>query len=173
MIASLSCRPLMFGACLAGGLLAALPASAQSVRLLGDYNAWSAYTTGEGASKMCFAMTRPTSTEPTPDGMGDAYVYVTHRQGEGVRSEFNLVAGYSFATDSRATASVSGASFALFTSGDSAWVDDMGQSEALVAAVRAGNTLVVEGTTERGIRVRQSFSLAGATAAGRAIDAEC
>jgi acetyl-CoA acetyltransferase len=40
-------------------------------------------------------------------------------------------------------------------------------------AIRAGSTMTVEGTTERGIKVRQVFSLSGATAASRSIDAAC
>ena len=36
--------------------------------------------------------------------------------------------------------------------------------------MRAGSTVVVEGTTDKGILVTETFSLSGATAASRAID---
>ena len=47
------------GACLS-------PALGQSVRILGEHNAWSAYATTESAGQICFVLSRPTATEPTP-----------------------------------------------------------------------------------------------------------
>jgi hypothetical protein len=146
---------------------------AQSVRLLGDFRDWSAYATSDDAGRLCFAMTRPVTTEPEPDGYGDAYLYVTHRPGEGIRAEFNLVAGYELQPDSTARVSVGGNSYALFTQGDAAWLEDPSQSGDLAGNIRAGSSLTVEATSARGIKVRQEFSLSGATAAQRAIDSEC
>ena len=39
--------------------------------------------------------------------------------------------------------------------------------------MRAGTTLVIQGTTDKGILVTETFSLCGATAASRAIDSGC
>ena len=39
--------------------------------------------------------------------------------------------------------------------------------------IRAGSTLTIEGTSDKGIKVVETFSLAGATAASKAIDGEC
>lgn len=153
--------------------LAGFPAAAQSVQLLGDHNAWSAYTTTQASGKICFAMSRPTATDPLPDGYQDAYFYISHRVGEGVRAEINLVSGYPFAADAPASLSVGEQRFALYTAGDSAWLADESQSAAVNQAIRAGATMVIEGQSESGVRVRQTFSLTGATAATRAIDAEC
>jgi len=157
------------------GLVLAAPGSAwaQTVRLLGDFNDWSSYATSEGAGAVCFALTQPSEVEPEPEGYTQGYLYVTHRPGEGVRNEINLVAGFDFAADSMATISVGSQSFSLFTQGDAAWLDDPAQSESLAAAIRAGSTLRVEATTAAGIRVTQTFSLSGATAASQAIGAEC
>ena len=152
---------------------ATLPASAQSARVLGDFRDWSSYAADDGSGTICFAMSRPKSTEPTPAGFGDAYLYVTDRPGESVAGEFNVVAGYTFQTGSRATANVGGQEFALFTQGDAAWLDDAGQAANLAAAIRAGSTLVVTGTTADGTSVTQSYSLSGATAAQQAVGAEC
>ena len=154
-------------------LAAILPAQAQSARVLGDFRDWSSYAADDGSGSICFPMSRPSSTEPTPDGMGDAYLYVTDRPGEDVAGEFNVVAGYTFQTGSLATASVGGQEFPLFTQGDAAWLDDSGQSAALAAAIRAGSSLTVEGVNAAGTQVIQNYSLSGATAAQQAIGAEC
>ena len=149
------------------------PAFAQSVRVIGDFNAWSAYSASEGAGALCFVVSKPTQVTPTPDGYTETWLYLTSRPTEGVRNEFNLVAGFNFAPDSAAAVTVGGQSFALFTQGDAAWLQDATQSENLAAAIRGGNTLTVEGTSDRGIRVTETFSLAGATAASRALADGC
>lgn len=148
-------------------------ASAQSVRLLGDFRDWSAYSAVEGSGNICFALTKPVEVAPTPDGFTAAYLYLTNRPAESVSSEFNLVAGFSFAPDTPATITVNGTPFDLFTEADAAWLLDPGRSEALASGMRAGSSLVVEGTSDKGIKIRETFSLSGATAASRAIDGEC
>jgi hypothetical protein len=155
------------------GVLCSLPAAAQSVRLIGDFRDWSAYATSEGAGALCFALSKPQDINPIPDGYTEAYLYLTNRPAESVANEFNLVAGYAFAPDSPATVTISGQSFDLFTENDAAWLLDPSQSDSLASAMRAGSELVVEGTSDKGIKIAQTFSLSGATAASRAIETDC
>jgi len=154
-------------------LTTAANAQAQGVRLLGDFRDWSSYATTEGAGALCFALSKPKSVEPTPDGYSQAYLYLTHRPSENIINELNLVAGFTFAPDTPATLSVGSQAFALFTENDAAWLQDPGQSDALASAIRAGSTLVIEGTSDKGIRITETFSLSGATAASKAIDTGC
>ncbi|WP_421952800.1 invasion associated locus B family protein [Pelagibacterium sp.] len=158
-------------AIVSGALLS--PALGQSVRILGEHNAWSAYATTESAGQICFVLSRPTATEPIPAGFTEAYFYITHRPAQAIRSEINLVAGYQFAPGSTATLTVGSQSFELFTQGDAAWMADPAQSGNAVQAIRAGSTMSVTGTSADGQSVRQSFSLSGATAAGRSMDGAC
>ena len=169
----MSHRPRLAALLLALGALASLPALAQSVRLIGDFRDWAAYATSEGAGALCFALSKPQDVNPIPDGYTEAYLYLTNRPAEGIRNEFNLVAGYGFAPDSPATVTVSGQAFELFTEGDAAWLLDPAQSDGLASAMRAGSSLVIEGTSDKGIRITQTFSLAGATAASRALESDC
>ncbi|WP_108396708.1 invasion associated locus B family protein [Devosia submarina] len=148
-------------------------ASAQQVRLLNESRAWSSYGANDASGKVCFAMSKPQSVSPTPDGYTQAYLYITNRPAENVASEFNLVAGFTFQPDSVATVSVGNQSFNLFTQNDAAWLDDAAQSAALASAIRAGSSLTVEGTTAAGIKVTQTYSLAGATAAQQSIEGDC
>jgi hypothetical protein len=151
-------------------VLLARAAQAPSVRLNGDDRDWSAYSASEGAGALCFALSKPTEVDPTPDGYTQAYVYLTNRPTESIRNEFNLVAGFSFAPDQPATVTVSGQSFELFTENDAAWLLDPAQGDNLAGAIRAGSTLQIDGTTAAGIKITQIFSLSGATAASRAIE---
>ncbi|MCP8882852.1 invasion associated locus B family protein [Devosia sp. XJ19-1] len=154
-------------------LAALVPAQAQSARVLGDFRDWSSFAADDGGGTICFAMTKPKTTEPTPEGYGDAYLYITNRPSEDVAAEFNVVAGYTFQTGSVATASVGGQDFALFTQNDAAWLDDSAQAANLAAAIRAGSTVTITGTSATGTKITQSYSLSGATAAQQAIGAEC
>ena len=90
-----------------------------------------------------------------------------------MRNELNLVAGYTFAADTPATVTVSGQTFELFTSKDAAWLLNPGQNDALASALRAGSEVVIEGTSDKGIKIAETFSLSGATAASRALEGEC
>lgn len=169
MIARQALCRLLAAAVLTGS---ALPAPAQSVRVLGEYTAWSAYATAQSVGQICFMLSRPTASEPRQDG-SDSYFYITHRPSEGVRSEISLVAGYVFAPQGAARLIVGADSFALVTEGDGAWLADPAQAETVVAAIRAGATMTVEALAASGQMVRQTFSLIGATAAGRAIAEAC
>lgn len=157
-------------ALVAGGTGLAL---AQSVRLIGDFRDWSSYAATEGGGDVCFALSKPKSVEPTPDGYTQAYLYLTNRPSENITNELNLVAGFTFAPDTPATLSVDGQVFPLYTEADAAWLEDPAQGDNLAGIIRAGSRLTIEGTTDKGIKVTETFSLSGATAASKAIDAEC
>ena len=143
------------------------------MQLLGTYKDWSAYSASEGAGAICFAMSKASAVTPQPDGYTQAYLYLTHRPAENVSNEINVVAGFDFAPDQPATLSVDGKSFDLFTQKDAAWLLDTKQNDTLAGALRAGTGVLVQGTTDKGINVSETFSLTGATAASHAIDTGC
>lgn len=146
---------------------------AQSVQSIGTFKDWSVYSASEGGGAVCFAMSKPSDVSPAPDGYTQAYLYLTHRPAENVSNELNLVAGFDFAPDQPATLTVGGKSFDLFTQKDAAWLLDPAQGDNLAGAMRAGQSLVIEGTSDKGILITETFSLSGATAASKAIDAGC
>ena len=145
-------------------------AMAQSVKLLGEFRDWTAYTATESTGPVCFALSKPTEVSPSPDEFTEAWLYLTNRPSESVRNELNLVAGFMFAPDTPATATVSGQTFELFTDKDAAWLLDPNQNDNLAGALRAGSSVVIEGTSDKGILIVETFSLSGATAASRAIE---
>lgn len=158
---------------LAGAVLLTSAAQAQGVKLIGDFRDWSSYSTTDGAGTLCFALSKPKSVTPTPPGYTQGYLYLSHRPTENIINELNIVAGFAFAPGAPATLSVGGQVFDLFTENDAAWLLNPGQGDALAAAIRAGSTLVIQGTSAQGVEVTETFSLSGATAASKAIDTEC
>jgi hypothetical protein len=158
---------------LATSLMLCGVAQAQQVRVLGEHRAWSSYSASDAGGALCFAVVKPDTISPRPDGYSQAYIYITNRPAEAIKTEFNLVAGFEFQPDSKATIDVGGQVFNLFTQNDAAWLDDKSQSAALATAIRAGSSMVVEGTNTAGIKITQTYSLSGATAAQQSINSNC
>ena len=137
--------------------------SAQSVRLLGDFRDWSAYATSDsGGQDLLRTVQADGDRTRSPTDYGQAYLYLTHRPAETrpqrVQPRRRLHLRPGFRKPSCRSAAMR---FALFTSDDAAWLLDPAQSDNVAGAMRAGTSLIVEGTNERGIKIRQTFSLLG------------
>lgn len=152
---------------------AGLAGPAAAVDQIGSYNDWSAYTDGKGKAQTCWMYSEPTKDEGNYSKRGRIYVLVTHRPGEGTTDQVQFTAGYPFKEGSAVQVAIDGKTFELFTNDDSAWARDSEGDKALVAAMRAGHTMTVVGTSSRGTRTKDTYSLSGATAAHEAISKAC
>ena len=165
-------RRVIATAALAIACASSAPAFGQA-ELLSEHSAWGAYTTQDATGRICFVMSAPTSASPQTAVTGAAHLYVTHRVGSAIRNELNLVSGYVFAADSRATATVGSQSFQMVTAGEGAWLADPAQSQAVITAMRAGSGMTITGSSAAGGQVTQNFSLMGITAATNRINEAC
>lgn len=146
---------------------------AQSVRLLGDFRDWSSYSANESNGKLCFVLSKPQDVRPAPSGYTQSYLYLTHRPAEGVRSEFNFVAGYDLAPERAPRLIIGERSFDLFVDAGAAWLDDPALAGDVAGSMRAGSSMTINVTAADGTEVTETFSLSGVTAASRAIDRAC
>lgn len=142
--------------------------------LLGSYRDWDALVIRkENGEKQCYMISIPKTKSPGNVTHGDVYVTVTHRPGVRVTDEVNFVAGYSFRPNTEVAASISKRNFRMFTEGDGAWLRTPREDRQMVAAMKAGESLFMRGTSSRGTSTSYRFSLAGFTAAHNAIDKAC
>lgn len=148
-------------------------AMAQSAKPMGNFHGWSAYSAGSGDAAICFAVTKPAAVSPSPDGYTQAYLYLTHRPSEGISNELNIVTGFTLAADQPATLSVNGQTYKLFSKDDAVWLKDPTQNDNLAGIMRAGSSMTVDLVSAKGAKIRETFSLAGATAATKAIGSGC
>ena len=81
-------------------------AQAPKPTLLGQFTDWSAFTYQGQSGKVCFVYSQPKSTEPSGVNRDPIHFFVTHRPGEGVRGEINVITGYTYRNGSTATATV-------------------------------------------------------------------
>lgn len=148
-------------------------ALAQERMLIGTYRDWDAYMRTQGSARECFMISMPKSTAPGNVRRGKIYLTVTHRPTAKVRNEVNVIVGYPFKKNSTATGAIGGQNFEMFTNGDGAWLYDAKSDARMVVAMKKGARLIVKGTSQRGTKTTDRYSLSGFTAAHNAISQAC
>jgi hypothetical protein len=143
--------------------------------LLGQYGDWGAYTASPGGKKICFAIAKPSSSETNPPNRprNPAYMFISSRPGDKVSNEVSVIIGYPFKSSTDATLAVGSATFALYTQQDGAWIKDAAEEPRLVEALRASQSAVVRGTSTKGTRSTDIFSLKGLAQALDRSDRDC
>ncbi len=144
-------------------------------RLLGTYGDWGAYTASPGGRKICFALAKPTSSATVPPNRprDPIYMFVSSRPAEKVKDEVSIIIGYGFKPDTDATIELGGASYAMYTQADGAWIKNAAEERPLVDAMRKGSELTVKGMSARGTATTDVFSLKGLSQALDKVGEEC
>ena len=104
---------------------------------------------------------------------GDIYVVVTHRPNEKSFNVVNINAGYTYKVNSEAEMKIGAQTFSLFTNGDTAWAMTPEQDESIVNAMKRGSRMIVNGTSFRGTKTKDTYSLNGFSSAYKAISNKC
>ena len=143
----------------------AAPALAQQATKIGQHNAWGTYSYKTANGKVCYVLTVPTDKQPPSLDHGDMFFFVSQRPGQQVSYEPQFIAGYNFQEGSKATVTINGKSFSMFTKGKSAWVENAAEEPVLVAAMKGGSDMKVEAKSGRGNATSYTFSLKGISAA--------
>ena len=149
----------------AAGVLAALPAAAEAPEKLGEFRAWTAYSSGAGDSKVCYALSKPKMSEPTKIKRDAVYFLINDWPGRKAKSEPEIVPGYEYKDKSMVTAEVGSSKFEFFTKNEGtaggAWLEQQPDEERLVEAMRKSAEVIVIGTSKKGTQTRDTYSLAG------------
>ncbi len=143
--------------------------------LLAQYGDWGAYTASPGGKKICFAIARPSTSETSPPNRprNPAYMFISSRPAEKVSNEISVIIGYPFKPSTDAMLAVGSTSFALYTQQDGAWIKDAAEEQHLLEAMRASQSVVVRGTSAKGTRSTDIFSLKGLAQALDRTDKDC
>lgn len=163
--------PFLLAAILLAGTVA--PAVAQSGRAppanptrIGTFGTWTAASYRDGATKVCYAFTRATRTQPHRDNV---IMTVTHRGAS--RDEVALVPRYNYPRGAPdVTVTVGGTELPFYVSNASAQARDR---RAAIAALRTGREAVARGSHPSRVPAIDHFNLAGFAQAYDAITREC
>lgn len=160
--------------CVTLGAVTGGPSSAWAQRkTIGTFNDWTAFSDGSDSNRICYVGSVPTKAEGKYTRRGDTYTLVSHRPGERVFGEVSVEAGYTYKPASEVAIDIDGKKFKLFTKGGNAWASDASADKAIVAAMKAGQRMIIRGTSSRGTLTKDTYSLSGFTAAYNAISKAC
>jgi hypothetical protein len=136
---------------------------------------WGAYTAAPGGKKVCFALAKPVKSETSPPNRprDPAFLFVSSRPAEKVKDEVSIIIGYGFKANTDASLDLGGASYAMYTQADGAWIKNAAEEAKLVEAMRKGGDLTVKGTSARGTGTTDVFSLKGLAQALDKVGEEC
>ena len=151
--------------------LSATPAAAD--KSLGTFKVWSAMTFEEDDKTVCMMWSQPEKAEGKYKKRGEIFAFVTHRPGDRELNKVSFETGYTFKEASEVRVTIDGKTYTLYTDGSTAWSYDVKDDTRMVKAMRAGNKMVMEGTSSRGTNTRDTYSLSGFTAAHNAINKAC
>ncbi|MFN4141169.1 invasion associated locus B family protein [Aestuariivirga sp.] len=162
---------------LALGFSILLPVLAQAEsepQQIGVFEDWVAYAYDAADSKVCYVSSTPKASEPKNAKRDPAFFLVTHMPGRKppVKGEVSTIIGYPFKEGLPVKLTIDAENYEMFSKGDTAWVDT-GTDKKIVAAMRAGKSLKVEGTSWRGTETVDTYSLQGISAALAAIEKAC
>ena len=152
----------------------ALPASADPKKMLIEKDG-GAYRYDDRAFLMCFVSSVPTESKGKydPDNRGDIRVFVSHGPGKAERDVVQVIAGYRYKAQSDVTLSIDGKSFKLFTLEDRAYAESEEDDRRIIVQMKRGNKMTVIGTSSRGTKTTDTYSLAGFTKTKAVIDKTC
>jgi len=122
---------------------------------------------------VCYMASQPKTAVGNYTKRGDIFALITHRPSEKTKNVFSYMTGYSYKADSSVSLDVSGRKFTLFTQGDTAWAADAAADNSITAAIKAGSTMIVKGTSSRGTETTDTFGLKGSSKAYQEISKEC
>lgn len=155
-------------------VVAAATASAQQDGLIDVFGDWSAFAIKAGGQPVCYIGSEPHKQQGKYKKRGDSYMLVTLRPADQkTAGVISIVAGYTYKADSDARAKIGDDTFKLFTRDSSAWAYDDNADTAMIAAMKRGSAMVVTGTSSRGTKTTDSYSLKGFTAAYNTARAAC
>lgn len=143
--------------------------------LLGQFGEWGAYRATPGGKKICFALSKPTSSASEPAGRNrdPSYAFVSTRPSEKVRNEVSVIVGYPQKPGHDATAAIGSSTYAMYTQNDGAWIKNAAEEAQMVETMRKGSDLVVKSESARGTKTTDTYSLKGIAQALDKVAEEC
>ena len=141
--------------------------------LVASFQDWGAHVSGQGRSKVCYAVSEPKDRQPKDLKRDPAYLFVSFRPTEKMKQEVAVRMGFATNEARQAEVSIGQATYALLTKGTDAWIKDQSEESRLVADMLRGQTLTVKATSGRGNATADRYSLSGFSQAWERVRKEC
>ena len=139
---------------------AASPGQGQAM-LLETAGKWQAFSSQQGRSKVCYAMSKAETRIPANLKDVEGLLFVSSRPGEGVRNEISFVMNFDLKEGVEHQAIVGNERFALVAKGQNMWLKNPAEEPRMLDSLRRGSGLEIKGTSKRGNPTSDKYSLAG------------
>ena len=140
---------------------------------LGVFGDWEAYTDKDNGKLVCYMAAVPKKAVGKYKRRGKTYLLIAHRPAERSTNVVSFRAGYGFKKGAKVKFIIGKKTVQLFTEDGWAYTPDAAQDNALVKMMIRGAKLTVKGTSSRGTKTTDTYSLKGFTAAYKAIGKAC
>jgi hypothetical protein len=126
---------------------------------------WTAYTRTTPDGKVCYVLSKPTTSEPKKTKRDPVYLLVNDWPKRKVKGEVQVVPGYAYKDDAPVMVSIGKLTVEFFSKNDgnsgAAWVKDPEDERRLLESMKTGAKLTVSGTSKKGVKTKDTFLLAG------------
>ena len=155
-------------------LFGTMSMAAEPQRMLTEKD-WQAFRVDEDKGRTCFISSVPTKStgKYDPDNRGEVRVFVSHGPNKAERNVVQFVAGYKHKKHSDVTVNIDGKKFTLFTIEGRAYAESEEDDIAMIRAMKRGKKMSVVGTSSRGTKTTDTYSLSGFTKTKNLIDKTC
>ena len=123
--------------------------------------------------KSAFAVAQPKTSNPPKVKRGPIFFYISRWPADHVDGEISVKMGYPFKEGAKVTLTAGAEKFELFTKEEGAFVEKPDQEAKLVEALKKGGKMKIEGTSMRGTKTSDEYSLDGAAEALERMAKEC
>ena len=136
---------------------------------------WGAYRYDNDGSRTCFISSVPIKSKGKYDSKnrGDIRVFVSHGPGKAERNVVQIIAGYRYKKQSDVNLKIDSKSFKLFTIEDRAYAENEEDDRRIIASMKRGSRMTVVGTSSRGTKTTDTYSLSGFTKTKAVMDKIC
>ncbi|MGH6815643.1 MAG: invasion associated locus B family protein [Hyphomicrobiaceae bacterium] len=142
--------------------------TAEPVRIVGKFDSWTLYVHDGPQTKVCFGSSQPASSRSE-----DARrIYISLWPEDGT-SELSIKAAHVLKKAPPVTATVGVVVFKLLVDGDRAFAVTPADQQRLIEAMKKGAAITFEGTSEKGIKIKDTYPLAGFAQALQSLAAAC
>ncbi|MCO5090537.1 hypothetical protein [Bosea sp. (in: a-proteobacteria)] len=129
--------------------------------LLETAGKWQAFSSQQGRSKVCYALSKAESRSPANLKDVEGMIFVSTRPGEGVRNEISFVMNFDLKENVEHQAIIGNERFSLAAKGQNMWLTNPAEEPRMLEAMRRGSGIEIKGTSKRGNPTSDKYSLAG------------
>ncbi|HTV33687.1 MAG TPA: hypothetical protein VME69_11390 [Methylocella sp.] len=140
---------------------------------VGSFGDWGVFVAQGDKTKTCYALAAPKERLPAKLHRDPAYLFISTRPGDHVRSEISIIMGFTVKESAPARAEIGGASFDLVAKGSNAWIKNQAEEPQFIEALKKGTKLTVKASSLKGNVTTDNYALVGLSQALELVAKEC